>query len=38
MGNVKKWPKSIGLRVIFNNILWENVKTINFIDNFLYFS
>ena len=37
MRNVNEWPKSIGLWTIFKNILYENNKVINFIDNFLYF-
>ena len=36
-GNVNGYPKGIGLRTIFRNILWENDKAINFSDNFLYF-
>ena len=35
--NVKECPKSIGLRIIFKNILWENDKAINFIDNFYFY-
>ena len=37
MGNVKECPNSIGLRIIFKNILWENDKAINFIDNFYFY-
>ena len=34
---LKKYPKCIGLWTIFRNILGENEKVINFINNFLYF-
>ena len=37
MRNVNKCLKDINLRIIFRNILWKNDKTINFVDNFLYF-
>ena len=29
--------KGIGVGTTFRNILWENDKTINFFDSFLYF-
>ena len=38
MINVNKCPTDISLRIIFKNILWKNDKTINFVDNFLYFT
>jgi len=38
LGNVNKCPKDIDLGTIFRNILWENDKTINYVDNLLYFS
>ena len=37
MENVNECSKGIGLGTIFKNILHENDKTINFVDNFLYF-
>ena len=37
MENVNECPKGISLGTIFKNILWENDKTINLFDNFLYF-
>ena len=38
MENVNEYSKSIGLGTTFRNILWKNDKTINFFDDFLYFS
>jgi len=35
-GNVNKFRKDIGLKIIFKNILLEIDKSINFSDNFLY--
>ena len=37
MENVNECPKGISLRTIFKNILLKNDKTINVVDNFLYF-
>ena len=37
MEKVNECPKSISLRIIFKNILLKNDKTINVVDNFLYF-
>jgi len=38
MENVNECPKGIGLGTIFKNILWENDKTIDYVNSFLYFS
>ena len=37
MEKVNECPKGISLRTIFKNILLKNDKTINVVDNFLYF-
>ena len=36
--NVNEYSKSIGLRNIFRNFLWENNKAINFLWQFFYIS
>ena len=38
MENVNEYLKGISLGNIFKNILCENDKMINYVDNFLYFS
>ena len=37
MEKIIECPKGISLRNIFKNILLKNDKTINVVDNFLYF-
>ena len=37
IGNVNECSKGIDMKTIFENILWENGKAINFVDRFLYF-